>query len=210
MLLRYFCYFLLLSFFFSFIFDCASGASSSFAFGLKRLWSKGAFAQKKMLLAAGVYACNESFLCIHNCIRETFSVASILGLTQFLHRCKVKLELWFDTINYFNKQTTIKTEKEKSLLFCSCEIHLLLICLYIRRSTHYGSVKPRIETKALGHLLVRLLLRSRRSLIHLLCTVCFARSLRCAHSSTSSLAHSLPSLKIRMFRTIRRTDEPRY
>ena len=52
--------------------------------------------------------------------------------------------------------------------------------------THYDSNKPRIETKVLGHSLDHSLLRSHHSLIHLICTACFA-ALIC--SLTPSQAH---------------------
>ena len=45
--------------------------------------------------------------------------------------------------------------------------------------------------RVLGHSLVRLLVRSHRSLIHLLRTARFAHALRCAHSFARSLAHFL-------------------
>ena len=47
---------------------------------------------------------------------------------------------------------------------------------------HCGLKQTRIEMKVLGHSLVRLLVRSHRSLVHLLRTALFARTLRFAHS----------------------------
>ena len=64
-------------------------------------------------------------------------------------------------------------------------------------SWHCGLEQIRIETKVLGHSLVRSLVRSHRSLVRshrslvrLLRTTRFARALGCAHS----FAHSLTSL----------------
>ena len=48
----------------------------------------------------------------------------------------------------------------------------------------YGPEKPRIQTEGLGHLLVRSLVRSHLSLIRLLRTTRFARTLCFAHSFT--------------------------
>ena len=47
---------------------------------------------------------------------------------------------------------------------------------------HCGPEQPRVQTLELGYLLVRLLVRSHRSLVRLLCTTHFAHMLRCAHS----------------------------
>ena len=49
----------------------------------------------------------------------------------------------------------------------------------------------KLTRRVLGHALVRLLERSHCSLICLLCTVCFSRGLRCAHSLAQSLAPKL-------------------
>ena len=48
--------------------------------------------------------------------------------------------------------------------------------------------------KVLGHSLVSLLVHSYHSLICLLCTACFARTLRCAHSFARSLTSLTPKL----------------
>ena len=52
----------------------------------------------------------------------------------------------------------------------------------------------RLWHRALGHLLVSLLVRSHCSLVCLHCPDRFARALHCANSSARSLNHSLPSL----------------
>ena len=59
-----------------------------------------------------------------------------------------------------------------------------------------GKKDMKLTHGVLGYLLVGLLIRSHRSLIHLIHTlirlprtVCFARAIRCAHSLTSSPAH---------------------
>ena len=55
---------------------------------------------------------------------------------------------------------------------------------------HYGLEQAKIQTAVLGHLLVRSLVRSHRSLIRLLRPACFTHALCCAHSFVST-AHTL-------------------
>ena len=54
--------------------------------------------------------------------------------------------------------------------------------LYDVATVHCGPEQPKIQIGALGHSLVRSLVRSHRSLVCLLRTARFARALRCAHS----------------------------
>ena len=63
------------------------------------------------------------------------------------------------------------------------------------RPTHCGLEQTRIETKVMGHSLVRSRIRSHRSLVRLLRTARFARALRCAHS-LAHFAHSLARGKV--------------
>ena len=63
-----------------------------------------------------------------------------------------------------------------------------------KNTVHYGQEQPRIQTEVLGHSLVRLLVRSYRSLVRLLRTARVARALRCAHSFARSLTSLTPSL----------------
>ena len=58
---------------------------------------------------------------------------------------------------------------------------------------HLGLEQTRIKTLVLGHSLVRLLVRSHRSLVRSLRTARFARALRCAHSFARSLTSLTPS-----------------
>ena len=56
-----------------------------------------------------------------------------------------------------------------------------------------GRMTMKSTRRVLGHSLLRLLVRSQRSLIRLLRTARFARALHCAHSCTRSLTRSLRS-----------------
>ena len=68
----------------------------------------------------------------------------------------------------------------------ACSFHKIL-CLFVRECacpSYCGPHQPRIQTEVLGHLLVRSLVCSHRSLVHLLRTTRFARALYCANSLT--------------------------
>ena len=65
-----------------------------------------------------------------------------------------------------------------------------------------GRVTLKSTRRVLGHSLLRSLVRSHRSLIHLLRTARFARARRRAHSFTDSLTHALAHGKIDLFQRI--------
>ena len=67
------------------------------------------------------------------------------------------------------------------------------VSLLLKTTRHLGPRQPKIQTKVLGHSLVRLLICSHRSLIRLLHTACFVRALCCAHLFSRLLTDSLPS-----------------
>ena len=65
-----------------------------------------------------------------------------------------------------------------------------------------GRMNMKSMLRALGHSLVRSLVRSRRSLIRYFCTARFARGLHCAHSLASELMGKILVYETRRFHTI--------
>ena len=93
------------------------------------------------------------------------------------------------------REQIARTHLMSELCLTRFSVSLLLPCIPSPTSpSHCGPEQPKTQTEVLGHTLVRLLVRSHRSLVRLLRTTCFAHALCCAHSFARSLTLLTPSL----------------
>ena len=67
---------------------------------------------------------------------------------------------------------------------------------FTKEGMHCGPDQTKTQTKVLGHSLVRSLVCSHCSLVHLRRTTRFARALRCTHSLARSLTSVIPLLVV--------------